>query len=151
MVALGVGDVAPDFELAGTGGRSYRLAEERGAPVVLVFYPADNTPVCTAQLTTYSHDLDAFTTLGARLLAISPQDVSSHESFAADHGFAFPLLSDTDKEVGRTYGVLGPLGFYRRSAFVVDAVGVVRYARRSVGGLGFRPTAELVGAVRAAT
>ena len=149
-MTLGVGDVAPDFELAGTGGKRYSLADGRGAPVVLVFYPADDTPVCTRQLTSYNDGLEAFTDLGARLLAISPQDVASHEGFAAGHGLAFPLLSDTDKAVGESYGVLGPLGFYRRSVFVVDAVGVIRYARRSVGGLGFRPIEEVVGAVEAA-
>ncbi len=83
--------MAPHFELDGTGGRSYALDDEAGAPVVLVFYPADNTPVCTSQLTAYSDDLASFVDLGARLLAISPQDVASHEAFAADHELAFPL------------------------------------------------------------
>ena len=85
------------------------------------------------------------------MLAISPQSVESHEEFSADQGgFAFPLLADTDKEVGRAYGILGPLGFYRRSVFVVDAEGIVRYAHRAVAGLWFRPSDELVAAVAAA-
>ena len=150
-MTLGVGDVAPDFELDGTGGRRYALADERGATVVLVFYPADNTPVCSTQLSAYNRDLAAFTRLGAHVLAISPQDVASHEAFAEDLGLTFPLLADLDKSVGRSYGVLGPLGFYRRSVFVVDGVGAVRYAHRSVGGFRFRPVHELVDAVEAAS
>ncbi|MGH9267575.1 MAG: redoxin domain-containing protein, partial [Acidimicrobiales bacterium] len=61
---LGAGDAAPDFDLEGTGGQRYRLSAYRGAPVVLVFYPADNTPVCTAQLTSYSGDLSRFQEVG---------------------------------------------------------------------------------------
>jgi len=148
---VAVGDIAPDFELAGTGGRSYRLSSYRGAPVVLVFYPADHSPVCTAQLTHYSSDVESFAELGAQLLAVSPQDVQSHEAFAsADGGFAFPLLADLDKAVGRSYGILGPLGAYRRSVFVIDGGGVVRYAHRSAAGLTYRRTPELVEAIRRA-
>jgi peroxiredoxin Q/BCP len=150
-----VGQQAPDFELPGTddtdeGRRTYSLAEFRGRPVVLVFYPGDNTPVCTRQLNTYTSDIDAFEGVGAQVLAMSPQSVESHEGFSCKQGgFAFPLLADEDKKVADAYGVLGPLGFYRRSAFVIDAEGVVRYAHRAVAGLTFRPTDELIAAVRA--
>ncbi|HEV3227598.1 MAG TPA: redoxin domain-containing protein, partial [Acidimicrobiales bacterium] len=83
---------------------------------------------------------------------ISPQSVKSHEGFACKQGgFGFPLLADEDKAVGRAYGIIGPVGFYRRSAFVVDATGIIRYAHRAVGGMSFRPTDELVAAVHAAT
>ena len=91
----------PDFTLPGTGGRSYSLSEYRGQPVVLVFYPGDNTPVCTKQLNAYTDDIGQFADVGAQVLAISPQSVESHEGFAAKHGFAFPLLADADKKVGR--------------------------------------------------
>ncbi|MCX7621681.1 MAG: peroxiredoxin [Acidimicrobiales bacterium] len=154
---IGPGDPAPDFELAGTDGtpggrRGYSLREFRGQPVVVVFYPADSSPVCTKQLSTYSHDIGRFAEVGAQVLAISPQLVAEHERFAAANGgFAFPLLADEDKLVGRLYGILGPLGFYRRSVFVVDPGGIVRYAHRSIAGLSFRPTAELVEAVRNAS
>jgi len=156
-MSVGVGDQAPDFTLAGTDGtdeghRDYTLSAYAGRPVVLVFYPGDNTPVCTRQLTTYTADIDAFRDVDARVLAISPQSVESHDGFSANHGgFAFPLLADVDKEVARAYGVLGPVGFYRRSVFVVDAEGVVRHAHRAVAGLWFRPTDELVAAVAAAS
>jgi len=153
-VAAIVGEPAPPLELPGTDGsdagrRTYSLAEYAGQPVVLVFYPGDGTPVCTRQLNAYTREIDRFRDVGAQVLAVSPQSVESHESFACSQGgFAFPLLADEDKAVGEAYGVLGPLGFYRRSAFVVDAAGVVRYAHRAVAGLTFRPTEELVAAVR---
>jgi thioredoxin-dependent peroxiredoxin len=148
-VAVGVGDPAPDFSLPGTGG-TVSLRDHRGAPVVLVFYPGDDTPVCTTQLRSYNDDLGDFTDLGAEILAISPQDVTSHERFSGKHGFGFPLLADTEKSVGEAYGVLGPLGFYRRSVFVVDGEGIIRYAHRAMAGLTYRRSEELVEAVRAA-
>jgi len=145
-----VGDTAPDFTLPGTGDRSYSLSEYRGQPVVLVFYPGDNTPVCTKQLNSYTADIGEFEGVSAQVLAISPQSVESHEGFAAKHGFKFPLLADTDKRVAGLYGTLGPLGFPRRSVFVVDGDGVVRYAHRAIAGLTFRSTDEIVRAVEAA-
>lgn len=155
MAKVSVGGSAPDFTLPGTDGaaahRAYTLSEWRGRPVVLVFYPGDNTPVCTRQLNAYTADVVEFESLDAQILAISPQSVESHDAFNAEQGgFAFPLLADTDKAVGRLYGVLGPVGFYRRSIFVIDGGGVVRYAHRGVAGLSFRPTTELVAAVREA-
>ena len=151
MPGVAVGDVAPDFTLPATGGDDVSLSSLRGQPVVLVFYPGDNTPVCTVQLNSYNDDLGQFEGVGAQILGISPQDVGSHEAFAARHGFSFPLLADTDKAVGAAYGILGPLGFYRRSVFVVDRAGVVRYAHRAVAGLTYRTTDELIAAVSAAS
>ena len=142
---LGVGDAAPDFELPGTGDRRYTLAEFRGRPVVLVFYPGDDTPVCTKQLNSYNDDLSQFDDLNAQVIGISAQDVDSHESFSSKHGFNFPLLADTDKAVAGEYGTLGPIGFPRRSVFIIDGDGVIRYAHRAIAGLTFRPVTELVG------
>jgi peroxiredoxin Q/BCP len=144
------GEVAPAFTLAGTGGQTYSLAEERGHVVVLAFYPGDDTAVCTVQLNSYNDDLATFTELGATVWGISPQGIESHEAFAAKHGFRFPLLADEGKQVGEAYGILGPLGFYRRSVFVVDAEGVVRFAHRSLVGATFKKTPELVDAIKAA-
>jgi peroxiredoxin len=149
-MTLAVGDRAPEFTLPGTGGRSYSLSDYAGRPVVLVFYPGDDTPVCTKQLNTYNDDLPSFAGVGAQILAISPQDIDSHERFRAKYDFTFPLLADTDKAVAALYCTLGPLGFPRRSVFVVDAGGIVRYAHRALAGLTFRPTDELVRAVEAA-
>lgn len=149
-MSVSVGDKAPDFSLPGTGGQAYSLSQYAGKTVVLVFYPGDDTPVCTKQLNCYNNELAQFTDVGAQVLAISAQDIDSHERFATKHGFQFPLLSDTDKAVAGLYGTLGPLGFPRRSVFVVDAHGVVRYAHRAIAGLTFRPVEELVGAIQAA-
>jgi peroxiredoxin Q/BCP len=152
-MTVSIGGVAPDFSLAGTDGtadghRIYTLAEYSGRPVVLVFYPADNSPVCTVQLNTYSDDIGRFADVGAQVLAISPQSVEQHDEWAGSQGgFAFPLLADADKSVGESYGILGPVGFYRRSIFVVDGTGIVRYAHRSTAGLTFRPVTEIIAAV----
>ena len=139
-----VGEPAPEFTLPGTGGRGYTLSEFRGRPVVLVFYPGDDTPVCTRQLNSYNGELSQFAAMNAQVLAISAQSVESHERFAAKHGFQFPLLADVDKAVAAAYGTLGPLGFPRRSVFVIDRQGIVRYAQRAIAGLTFRPVGELV-------
>lgn len=145
-MAVSVGDIAPDFTLPGTGG-TYTLSQYRGQPVVLVFYPGDDTPVCTKQLNTYNDDLSEFIQVGAQVLAISAQDIASHETFAQKHGFGFPLLADVDKSVAQSYGTVGPLGFPRRSVFVVDEAGVVIYAHRAIAGLTFRPVSEIIEAI----
>ncbi|MGA1638118.1 MAG: peroxiredoxin [Ilumatobacteraceae bacterium] len=146
---INVGDAAPDFTLPGTGARNYSLSQYRGSPVVLVFYPGDNTPVCTKQLCSYNDELSQFAGLSAQVLGVSAQDVASHEAFAAKHGFRFPLLADVDKAVHRAYGVLGLMDLPRRSVFVVDGAGVVRYAHRAVVGVTYRPVGELVDALTA--
>ena len=143
-MSVGVGDVAPAFTLPGTGGREVSLAEFRGHPVVLVFYPGDDTPVCTKQLNNYNDDLDQFADMDAQVLGISAQDVKSHDAFAGKHGFGFPLLADTDKAVAALYGTLGPIGFPRRSVFIVDGDGTIRYAHRAIAGLTYRPVKELI-------
>lgn len=150
-MSVSVGDKAPDFTLPGTGGKSYSLSDFRGQPVVLVFYPGDDTPVCTKQLNSYNNELEQFSQVGAQVLAISAQDLESHEKFAGKHGFQFPLLSDPEKNVASAYGTVGPLGFPRRSVFVVNADGVITYAHRAIAGLTFRPVSELVEAISAAS
>ena len=147
MSAVGVGDRAPGFSLPGTGGRLVSLDDFKGRPVVLVFYPGDDTPVCTKQLNSYNDGLDQFEALDAQVLGISAQGVDSHERFAGKQGYRFPLLADTDKTVAGLYGTLGPLGFPRRSVFILDGDGVVRYAHRAIAGLTYRPVSELVAAL----
>jgi peroxiredoxin Q/BCP len=144
-VTLSVGDRAPEFSLPGTGDRDYSLTEYLGQPVVLVFYPGDDSPVCTNQLNSYNDDLGRFTEMHAQVLGISAQDVVSHDAFSTKHGFSFPLLADTDKVVAGLYGTLGPIGFPRRSVFIVDGEGIVRYSHRAIAGLTFRPVGELIG------
>ena len=151
-MSVGVGDRAPEFTLPGTdpegGARDYSLTDFAGQPVVLVFYPGDDTPVCTKQLNAYNDGLDQFTSLGAQVVAVSAQDIPSHERFVGKHGgFAFPLLADTDKAVAGAYGTLGPIGFPRRCVFIIDGEGVIRYAHRAIAGLTYRPVSELVEAL----
>ena len=122
-----------------------RWREFLGQPVVLVFYPGDDTPVCTKQLNSYNDDLAQFRRWTHRCSASPRRTSTSHEKFAGKHGFEFPLLADTDKAVAGPYGTLGPIGFPRRSVFIIDADGVVRYAHRAIAGLTFRPVSELIG------
>jgi thioredoxin-dependent peroxiredoxin len=143
-MSLAVGDAAPPFTLPGTNGESYSLSDFAGRPVVLVFYPGDDTPVCTRQLNSYNEGIDQFAALDAQVVGISAQNVASHDAFSDKHGFAFPLLADVDKEVAGRYGTLGPLGFPRRSVFIIDGDGIVRYAHRAIAGLTFRPVKELI-------
>lgn len=146
-MSVGIGDKAPDFDLPGTGGRNYTLGEFAGRPLVIVFYPGDDSPVCTKQLNSYNDGLAEFEQLDAQVVGISAQDMSSHDRFSDKHGFRFPLLADTDKSVAAAYGTLGPIGFPRRSVFVVDSDGVIRYAHRAIAGLTYRPVSELVAAL----
>lgn len=151
MMSVNVGDKAPEFTLPATGGRTVSLAEYTGRTVVLVFYPGDETYVCTKQLCSYNDELSQFTDLDAAVLAVSPQGIESHEKFTGRHGFGFPLLADVDKSVAEAYGVVGLLGLIRRSVFVIDGGGIVRYAHRALAGVTFRPVDELVAAVRSAS
>ena len=153
-MAVTAGDPAPTFSLPGVMNgerRTYTLEEFAGQPVVLIFYPGDNTPVCTRQLNSYTDDIDRFLELDAQLLAASPEDLDSHQGFA-DHqgGFAFPLLADVDKSLARDYGVLGPMGFYRRCVFVIDGDGVLAHVHRGYAGATFRKTPELLHAIEQA-
>lgn len=146
-MSVGIGDAAPDFTLPGSGGESVSLSDFRGRPVVLVFYPGDDSPVCTKQLNAYNDGLDQFAALDAQIVGISAQDMASKDAFVQKHGFEFPLLADTDKEVAALYGTLGPIGFPRRSTFIIDAAGVIRYAHRAIAGLTYRPVSELIEAL----
>ena len=148
-MSVGVGDKAPAFTLPASGGGQVSLGDYAGKPVVLVFYPGDDTPVCTKQLNSYNNDLAEFEALDAQVLGISAQSVKSHDKFSGKHGFKFPLLSDADKAVAGAYGTLGPLGFPRRSVFIVDASGTIRYVHRAIAGLTYRPVSELVTALKA--
>jgi peroxiredoxin Q/BCP len=136
VARIEVGDNAPDFELRGTGGRTVRLADFRGRWLVVAFYPGDFTPVCTRQFCSYRDAADRLDELDAEVLGVSPQTLDSHERFRAKYGLTVPLLADPERDVIRAYGVLGPGGMVRRSIFIVDPEGIVRY--RQVALLGFR-------------
>ncbi|MFM7692980.1 MAG: peroxiredoxin [Actinomycetota bacterium] len=150
MAHAQVGDTAPEFELDGTEGR-FRLSDHRGQTVVLAFYPGDDTKVCTKQLCEYSSHLDELTGLGeAVVVAISAKDVASKERFRDKHGLTVPLLADPDRRVAALYGAKAPVIGTKRSTFVIDAAGVVRWRHDSALGISFVPVAELKAQVAAA-
>jgi len=143
-----VGDPAPDFELAGTDG-PFRLSEHRGEPVVLLFYPGDETPVCTRQFCSYRDRADDMAALAATVVGISAQDVDSHERFRAHHGLTVPLLADPDKAVAKAYGVTAPLLGVRRAVIVIDAEGVIRARQVEATGLGYQTVDDIAAALEA--
>jgi peroxiredoxin Q/BCP len=148
MAKIDVGDRAPDFELAGTGGKTYRLSDYRGRKVILAFYPGDFTAVCTKQFCSYRDQGDRLDQLGADVLGISPQSVGSHERFTEEKRLNVPLLADEDKRVAKAYGVLaGPM--VRRAIFIVDEQGIVRHRKVTLVGLGFESVDDLERAVAA--
>src|ERR1700738_3764281 len=121
-----VGEQAPDFELPGTEG-SFKLSDHRGERVVLLFYPGDNTPVCTKQFCSYRDNRDAFAELDATVVGISSQSLDSHNTFAQKHGLTVPLLADVDHSVARAYSAhRGRLGT-TRAVIVIDEDGIVRH------------------------
>jgi thioredoxin-dependent peroxiredoxin len=137
-----VGDAAPDFELSGTEG-SFRLSDHRGERVILLFYPGDNTPVCTRQFCSYRDNPDAFGQLGATAVGISSQSVESHDAFRDKHGLTVPLLADEDGTVAKAYGVHRPLVGTSRSVVIVDEQGIVRYRHDSRLGLTYQTADHL--------
>ncbi len=146
MAKLDVGDIAPEFELPGTGGRTYRLADYRGRKVVLAFYPGDFTAVCTKQFCSYRDESERLDGIGAEVLGISPQGIDSHERFAEEKKLNVPLLADEDKAVAKAYGIVaGPL--VRRAIFVIDEEGRIGYRKVSLAGLTYESVADLERAV----
>lgn len=153
-----VGRPAPSFStegvqlVDGTAVRSrYDLAERPAGsgPLVLAFYPGDETLVCTRQMCAYSSGLDTFRDLGAQVWGISPQDLDSHEKFARKHDLRLPLLADSDKTVARAYGVLRLGGLHlARSVFVLDGDGVLRWRHVSALGLTYQDTDALATVLR---
>jgi peroxiredoxin Q/BCP len=148
MAKLDVGDAAPDFELPGTGGKTYKLSDYRGRKLILAFYPGDFTAVCTKQFCSYRDQGERLDQLGADVLGISPQSVDSHERFSEEKKLNVPLLADEDKAVAKAYGVLaGPM--VRRAIFVIDEGGVVRHRKVTLVGLSFESVDDLEQAVAA--
>jgi thioredoxin-dependent peroxiredoxin len=165
MAKIEVGDIAPDFELPGTGGRTYRLSDYRGRNVVLAFYPGDATRVCTAQFCSYRDNGDQLDRLDAEVLGVSPQSVGSHERWMQEQSLNVPLLADEQLDVSKSYGVtgwVGPLGklaglkdsapggrYVMRSIFVIDSEGIVRYKHVSRTGSSFQTVDDIEAAVAA--
>jgi peroxiredoxin Q/BCP len=142
-----VGEQAPDFELPGTAG-SFRLSDHRGERVVLLFYPGDNTTVCTKQFCSYRDRAEDFAALDAVVVGISSQDLASHEGFAGKHGLNVPLLADVARRVAKSYSALTPgLGTTKRAVIVIDEQGVVRHRHDHLLGLDYQSVDELKAAL----
>jgi thioredoxin-dependent peroxiredoxin len=148
MPKLKVGDQAPEFELPGTSGKTYRLSDYRGRKLILAFYPGDFTAVCTKQFCSYRDQGEKLDGLGAAVLGISPQSVESHERFVKEKELNVPLLADEDKEVARAYGVLaGPM--VRRAIFIIDEAGLIRHRKVTLAGLTYESVDDLKRAIAA--
>jgi thioredoxin-dependent peroxiredoxin len=136
------GEQAPDFELEGTEGR-FRLSEHRGRRVLLLFYPGDNTPVCTKQFCSYRDHAEEVDGLDAVVVGISSQDLDSHAEFTAKHGLNVPLLADVDGAVAKLYDAHAPVIGTRRAVIVIDEQGTVRARHDHRLGLDFQSVDEL--------
>lgn len=158
MAKVDVGDAAPDFELAGTEGMTFKLSEHHGQNVVLAFYPGDATTVCTAQFCSYRDNADKLDQLNAEVVGISPQSVDSHERWVEEQELNVPLLADEDLAVSKSYGVTGWLGplarftelkeapggrYIQRAIFIVDTDGIVRYRHVSRTGASFQSVDDI--------
>jgi peroxiredoxin len=140
---LKAGTKAPDFSLKTTPDQSVSMSELLGQPLVLVFYPADWSPVCGDQLVLYNEVLPEFQRHRAALIAISVDGVWCHIAYAKFHKLRFPLLSDFEPkgEVARSYGAYRkPDGFAERALFVIDAEGTIRWSY--ISPIGVNPGAD---------
>lgn len=133
-----VGDKAPDFTLSSQDGDSVRLYDRLAAgPVVLYFYPKDNTTGCTAEACAFRDSYEVFTEAGADVIGVSSDSVTRHAGFASKHGLPFTLLSDQGGAVRKTYGVPATLGFIPgRVTYVIGQDGTVRHVFNSMTNIG---------------
>ena len=123
-----VGAKAPDFTLPSQSGEMVRLNDFHGKPVVLFFYPKDNTPGCTKEVCAFRDDFEEFGKLDADVVGISSDSVESHGAFAHKHDLPFALLSDEGGKVRKLYGVPNTFGLFPgRVTYVIDEQGVVRH------------------------
>ena len=127
---LAEGQPAPDFTLPDETGQSRSLTDYRGQPLVLYFYPEDDTPGCTAEACNFRDDYSVFTDLGIQLVGVSPDDPESHQAFKGKYKLPFPLLADVGHKVSDAYGVWGEKVLFghhyegvRRSTFLIDEFG----------------------------
>src|SRR5688500_6225181 len=134
-----VGQPAPDFTLRDGASQEWKLSDQRGKVVVLLFYPGDETPICTRQMCSVRDRWEDYSRTGAEVVGISTDSVESHKKFAEHYDLPLRLLSDVQGEVAKLYGAQSLIpGKVARSVFVIDRAGVIRY--RDVRPLGlFRP------------
>ena len=151
VIETKTGNAAPDFTLPDGNGNTWRLFDQRGKVVVLLFYPGDETPVCTRQMCSVRDHWEDYLAAGAEVVGISSNTIESHKSFAEHHDLPLRLLADTERKVADLYDANSLIpGKVARSVFVIDANGVIRY--RDVRPIGlFRPKDDdIIKAVREA-
>ena len=150
-MSTNIGGPAPDFTLKDGEGRDWRLSERRGRVVVLLFYPGDETPVCTKQMCSVRDRWEDYAATGAEVVGVSTDSVESHRKFADHHSLPLRLLSDPDRKVAEMFGAKSWLpGRAARSVVVIDAGGRVRHNRAQTLSL-FRPKDdEVLAAIREA-
>jgi peroxiredoxin Q/BCP len=146
-----VGTVAPDFILHDTGGAEWQMSAQQGRVVVLLFYPGDETPVCTKQLCSVRDNWESYAATGAEVVGISTDSVESHQKFTEHHNLPLRLLADPEGKVNKAYNATSWLpGRAARAVFVVDARGIIRYRKVEAISI-FRPRdAEIIEAIHAA-
>ena len=146
------GDLAPDFTLDGIpapqGGGRYHLEAQRGKVVVLAFYPGDFTPVCSRQLSQYEHERLRLMATGAVLWAVSTDKLEKHERMAKAYALSFPLLADPGAKAATIFGVRTLMGTARRSIFILDATGVVRYRHEDPLSLTYQSVDDILRALQ---
>jgi thioredoxin-dependent peroxiredoxin len=142
MASPQVGAPAPEFSLEGTAG-TFRLSEHRGERVVLLFYPGDNTAVCTRQFCSYRDEAEGFDALEATVVGISSQSVDSHRDWTDKHGLTVPLLADPGGEVAKAYGAHRALRGTTRAVVIVDEHGQIGHRHDHLLGLDFQTVDEL--------
>ncbi len=142
-----VGSRAPDFELKDESGRPWRLSDHRGKVVALIFYPKDETTVCTKQMCSMRDRWSDYEETGAEVVAISIGSVESHKSFASHHNLPQKLLADERGEVSRLLDMKSLIGVPKRAVVVIDGEGIIRF--RKVVFPVFRPSDdEVIAAIR---
>ena len=129
MSAIKIGDLAPDISAVDQDGQPLKLSEYRGRQaVVIFFYPADDSPICTKEACSFRDAYEEFVDAGAAVIGISGDDLDSHQQFASKHRLPFHLLADADGAIRRSFGVPKSLGLLPgRVTYVLDIVGVVRH------------------------
>jgi thioredoxin-dependent peroxiredoxin len=137
---------APDFKLQDADGQSFRLSDRRGQRLLLVFYPGDDTPVCTRQLCDYRDGIESFRDLGVEVIGISADDAESHRRFRDKHQLPFVLLSDPDLKVAEQYGCKALIGM-KRGVFLLDEEQTIRYRHVETVAVFRRRREELIEAI----
>jgi thioredoxin-dependent peroxiredoxin len=142
---------APDFTLKDANGNDWRLSDHRGKVVVMLFYPGDETPICTRQMCSVRDRWDDYLATGAEVVGISSDSVESHRKFAEHHKLPLRLLSDSEGTASNLYGARSLIpGKVARSVFVIDAKGILRHSHVRPLGL-FKPKDDVtIAAIRAA-